>query len=110
IRDIRRNEFGEYLITAGPPDNPVAGKNDTWQLYTWNGVDTNDPVLNQTLPTPDFTTTGVWESIVSVPHPLVAGAPFRLVTDSGDTLFYGPSTVPGAANFLKSYSQAFTLH
>ena len=31
---------------------------------------------------------GAWESIVSVPDPLTAGATLRLVEDNGDTVWY----------------------
>jgi len=110
IRAMRRNASSQYLITAGPPDGATPGVNDTWGLYTWDGDPKHAPSLNQQLPAPDPLTTGSWESIVSVPLPMLPGATFRLVADSGDTDFYGigetKDLIPG---FQKSYSQLFTL-
>jgi alpha-tubulin suppressor-like RCC1 family protein len=105
IRELRRNSFNEYLISAGPPDNATVGVNDTWALYSWDGHPAHDAVFLQLLPTPNFGTGGVWESIVSVPHPLVPGAPVRLVADSGDTFL---NTT--ALEHAKSYSRNITLN
>jgi len=110
FRAMRRNASFQYLISAGPPDSPTPGVNDTWGLYTWDGDPMHAPTLNQQLPDVDLLTGGTWESIASVPDPLVLGAPFRLVTDSGDTDFYGISqTKDLSPGFQKSYSQLFTL-
>ncbi len=111
IRDLRRNDFGEYVISAGPPDGATVGVNDKWALYTWDGVAGHDAVFNRELPTPDTLTGGTWESIASVPHPLVPGAVVRLVTDSGDTTFYSNVATKdlSATDLKKSYSQKFTL-
>jgi alpha-tubulin suppressor-like RCC1 family protein len=105
IRELRRNEFGEYLISAGPPDSPTVGVNDTWALYSWDGNPAHGAVFNRELPTPNFGTGGVWESIVSVPHPLTPGATVRLVADSGDTFLD-----PAAVEHAKSYSRNITLN
>jgi hypothetical protein len=110
IRELRRNASGEYLISAGPPDNATPGVNDTWALYTWAGVG-HPAVFNRVLPDPSSSTGGAWESIGSVPNPLQSGGGVRLVTDSGTTNFYGTGETTGlAAGLQKSYSQLFTLN
>lgn len=110
IRALSRNASGQFFISAGPPDNPIRGVNDTWALYIWDGDPTHAPVLNQELPSPDLLTGGVWECIVSVPDPVVPGALFRLVTDSGDTDYYGTGRTKDLVDGLqKSYSQLFTV-
>ena len=105
IRELRRNDHEEYLIVAGPsPANP------TWALYTWNGDPAAAPAMNIGLPDEDALTGGVWESIVAVPHPLAEGALVHLVTDSGDTNFYGTgATKDLTPAYQKSYSQLFSL-
>jgi alpha-tubulin suppressor-like RCC1 family protein len=112
IRELRRNDSGEYLISAGPPDNPTLGVNDKWALYSWDGIAGHEAVFNRELPNADVFTGGTWESIVSVPHPLVPGAAVRLVTDSGDSDFYGMGQTKDLASsdLKKSYSQSFTLN
>ncbi len=105
IRSIARNAANEYVISAGP-----SPQNDTWALYTWNGLADSAPVFSRTLPDDDGLTAGAWEAIAQVPSPLVAGAEVRVVTDSGDTNFYGTgATKDLAPGFRKSYSQLFSL-
>src|SRR5262249_39038320 len=76
---------------------------------TWNGDPATAPAFNQLLPDPNLETTGVWETIAAVPDFATGGA-VRLVTDSGDTNFYG-TKVTGDLHelFQKSYSQLFTV-
>ena len=105
IRDLRRNASNEYLISAGP-----SPQNNSWALYSWDGNPAHQPRFNRTLPGVNNQTTGTWETIVAVPHPLVAGALVSLVTDSGDTNFYGTgSTKDLAQAYMKSYSADFPL-
>lgn len=106
IRELRRNDVGEYLIIAGPPDNATIGANDSWALYAWDGDASHAPTLNQLLPDANYLTGGAWEAIASVPSPLIPGATTRLVTDSGDTLWFGTSSL---TDFIKWYSQDITL-
>jgi len=110
IRELRRNESGQILISAGPPDDATPGVNDTWALYVWDGDPAHDATLSLELPQPDLTTGGVWESIASVPSPLVSCSRVRLLTDSGDTVFYGTdATKDLPSGQQKSYSQLFKL-
>ncbi|GAA5182648.1 hypothetical protein GCM10023322_20030 [Rugosimonospora acidiphila] len=87
IRDIRRNADGQYLIIAGTADDTNAG----FALYTWDGNPAHAPRKTGTaLPQlPSADNLGAWETIVSVPDPLVAGAPVQLIQDDGDVVFYG---------------------
>ncbi|MCW2798794.1 MAG: hypothetical protein JWQ70_266 [Aeromicrobium sp.] len=107
IRDIRKNSNNEYLITAqaDPPINPQ------WKLYAWDGKVGDSPIAVKTLADPATTTTGSWESVVSVPHPLASGAIVSLITDSGDTEYYDSTTAatdePNGEQ--KSYTDNFTL-
>jgi alpha-tubulin suppressor-like RCC1 family protein len=109
IRELRRNASGEYLISAGPPENATPGVNDNWALYTWAGAG-HLAVFNRELPDVDLLTGGTWESIASVPNPLQSGGTVRLVTDSGDAVMYGfEQTKDVELGHQKSYSQLFTL-
>ncbi|MDQ7908534.1 hypothetical protein RB614_28790 [Phytohabitans sp. ZYX-F-186] len=77
IRDIRKNADDDYVISAGPGNG-----NTSWALYTWNGRPNSKPVLDQLLP--DENVDGTWETVPSVPSPMVAGAQIELLTDAGD--------------------------
>jgi hypothetical protein len=90
IREIRSNGHGDFLITAGAPDDlsPTVG----WALYRWNGVASSKPILVTNLPTStgaDGQEVGSFESIVSVPAVPSAGTSIQLLTDNGTTVFYG---------------------
>jgi hypothetical protein len=105
IREVRRNDDGDYLISAGPsPSEP------TWALYAWDGEPSSDAAFVVDLPAEDLLTGGTWESIATVPHPIAAGATALLVTDSGDTNFYGTGQTKDLAPlYQKSYVQPVTL-
>nr|WP_229841165.1 DUF3616 domain-containing protein [Streptomyces brasiliensis] len=84
IRDLRRNDSGQFLILAGSwaaDDN-----SDPYAVYSWDGVAGHQPVKVLDLPTSDA---GGWESIVSVPSTDVSGAQVQLITDDGDADLYG---------------------
>ncbi|MDX6232230.1 MAG: hypothetical protein QOH68_1214, partial [Nocardioidaceae bacterium] len=107
IREIRKNSDDEYLITAqaDPPTSPQ------WKLYAWDGNPADSPVAVKSLDDPAPTTTGSWESIVSVPHPLATGATVSLVADSGDSTYYGDAAhaTDESKGLQKSYTDAVTL-
>ncbi len=87
IRDLRRNDKGQFLILAGSwaaDDN-----SDPYALYTWDGVAGHQPVKKLDLPTADA---GGWESVVSVPDLDVPGARVQLITDDGSADLYGDGT------------------
>ena len=86
IREIRKNGDDQYLISAqGDSASPE------WKLFAWDGNPDNTPVSVAALPNPDGARTGAWESIVSVPSDLPAGKTVTLISDSGNTSFYGDS-------------------
>jgi hypothetical protein len=82
IREIRKNANSEYLVIAGTPDD----SNSSFGLYTWDGNPADQPVLTNT--PVSAVAEGAWESIVSVPDPLVSGTTVELLEDNGDTVWY----------------------
>ena len=82
-REIRKNADNQYLIIAGSSD-----ETDDFALYSWDGVATDAPVLTHTT-LPAGGADGSWESIMSVPDPLVSGSPVTVMQDNGDTVWYG---------------------
>ena len=85
VREIRKNADNQYLIIAGASDESPGQV-----LYKWDGVPADPP--RQALTTlPAGGDRGNWESIVSVPDPLVSGAPVEFLQDNGDTAWYGDS-------------------
>lgn len=109
IRDMRRNADGQYLIIAGSAD----GSNDSFALYSWDGVPSDPPVLSSTaLPIePAAPNQGAWETVVSVPDPLTAGAPVQLIEDNGDTAWYGDGATSKSglpSGLQKDLSQVFS--
>ncbi len=105
IREIRANEQGDYLISAGPsPSEP------TWALYAWDGDPDSAAAFVVDLPAEDLLTGGTWESIATVPHPIAAGSTAVLVTDSGDTNYYGTGATKDLGSlYQKSYVQPIAL-
>ena len=88
VREIRKNADDQYLIIAGSFEEvPPAPSGGAEFLYTWDGSPAHQPVLTNTvLPTIDA---GSWESIVSVPDPLVDGGALTMIQDDGDDDNYG---------------------
>ncbi|MFF8727802.1 DUF3616 domain-containing protein [Streptomyces sp. NPDC015171] len=87
VRDLRRNDQGQYLIVAGSwaaEDNSAP-----YALYSWDGVAGHQPAKVLDLPTADA---GGWESVVSVPDLTAAGARVQLITDDGAADLYGDGT------------------
>ena len=108
IREVRKNGQDEYLISA----STFSAGNPQWALFAWNGKPDGKPILVADLPSPDPHRTGSWESIVSVPNPLAAGGTVSLITDSGDTTFYGDviSGTEESKGLRKSYVDEFTVN
>ena len=122
IRELRKNDQGQYLITAGVPDD--ADQSLGWALYRWNGLPNSAPVLVRTLPTTTDVSTasgsatgvagqevGSWETILSVPDLDAAAPTVRLVTDNGTTAFYGDDTTgkDEPEGLQKDRATSFTL-
>ncbi|MEU3981927.1 DUF3616 domain-containing protein [Streptomyces sp. NPDC026672] len=107
IRDLRRNDQGQFLILAGSwaaDDN-----SDPYAVYSWDGTAGHQPVKVLDLPTSDA---GGWESIVSVPSGGTSGARVQLITDDGDADLYGDGVQAkdlSHPEWQKSRSTWFTL-
>lgn len=110
IREIRKNADGQYLILAGTPDDT----NNAFRLYSWDGDPSDPPLASGTsLPLePAGADEGTWETIVSVPDPLVTGASVQLLQDDGDTAWYGDTLTSKTgldAALQKDLGQVFTF-
>lgn len=87
VRDIRRDDKGQYLIVAGSwaaEDNSAP-----YALYSWDGVPGHRPVKRLDLPTAD---PGGWEIVVDVPDLAAPGARAQVITDGGSADLYGDGT------------------
>src|SRR5262249_21222023 len=82
FREIRKNADNQSLSIAGTPDD----SNSTFGLYVWDGNPADQPQLTAT-PISSIAD-GAWETIVSVPDPLVSGSTVQLVEDNGETAWY----------------------
>jgi hypothetical protein len=87
IRDIKENAAGRFLIVAGTADDSNTG----FSLWQWDGDPAHAPrKTGTTLPqVPTADNAGSWETIVSVPAALTAGAPVQLAQDDGTVDWYG---------------------
>ena len=83
FREIRKNADNQYLIIAGSAD-----ETDDFALYSWDGLAADAPVLTHTT-LPAGGADGSWESIMSVPDPLVSSSSVTVMQDNGDTVWYG---------------------
>ncbi|MFK4110162.1 DUF3616 domain-containing protein [Streptomyces sp. NPDC002176] len=107
VRDLRRNDQGQYLILAGSwaaEDNSAP-----YALYRWDGVAGHQPVKALDLPTADA---GGWESVVSVPDLDASGGRVQLITDDGSADLYGDGTEAkdlSHPEWQKSRSTVFSL-
>jgi hypothetical protein len=83
IRQIRKNEQGEYLIIAS-----TANSSDTiYQLWGWDGEPEDEPVLlNASIP---LVAEGVWDSITATPEPITNGSTAELLQDDSKSYWYG---------------------
>ncbi|WP_322759359.1 PxKF domain-containing protein, partial [Frankia sp. Cr2] len=86
IREIRRNDVGQYLLIAGP-----ATDTGSEQLYTWDGQPTS-PAVPHTADLPALGSATPFEGVMSLPSPLTATSQLRLLADSGDADWYGDGT------------------
>src|SRR5262249_12961326 len=53
IREIAKNANNQYLISAGPGDDPTRSIQN-WALYTWDGNPDHDPQVVKLLPNDDI--------------------------------------------------------
>ena len=110
IRSIERAADGRYLIIAGPHDPATGVAPKDFRLFRWSGVPADAPEMFLT----DLTgrgAVGSYEGIVRLPATLSAGQTVELLTDEGDTNFYGTSIckdLPHPA-WKKARVETFTL-
>jgi hypothetical protein len=95
IREIRKNDRGEYLILSAPagvPDGSAGGP--TQALWAWNGDPDDAPRKLTTVIPKDVEplhtdNAGAWEGIGEMPQQLGPGAQVRLIMDQGYDNLYG---------------------
>jgi hypothetical protein len=92
IRSIDRNGSGEYLIIAGPSGAATGSAPADFRLYSWTGYASDAPLLRQT----DLTAlqnSGSFEAIVAVPDALSASTRLQVLSDNGDSIWYGNGVI-----------------
>lgn len=95
IREIRKNDRGEYLILSAPAGQYAEAP--TQALWAWNGDPDYAPHKLTTLIPKDVEpkysdNAGAWEGIGEMPERLTPGAKVRLIMDQGYAELYGGST------------------
>lgn len=91
VREIRRNAGNQYLIIAGPPDAGTGAVGE-YRFYSWDGNPANQPVLRAGS-LDSVGAAGKPEAIVEVVNPITNTTTVQVLTDSGDTVFYGDGTI-----------------
>ncbi|HEU4326790.1 MAG TPA: CARDB domain-containing protein [Roseiflexaceae bacterium] len=92
IRELRKNSANEYLLLAGPPDTATSTAPKDFRLYSWTGNPGDAPLLRVANLTA-LNTGGSFESIVEVPSPLGSTSQIQLLSDNGDTVWYGDGVI-----------------
>ncbi|TCO54984.1 ExeM/NucH family extracellular endonuclease [Actinocrispum wychmicini] len=87
VREIRKNAANQYLIIAGPSGDGPAD----FRFYSWDGNPAHQPLLRAGS-LDSVAAAGKPEGIVDVPSPLTNASAIQVVTDSGDTAWYGDGT------------------
>ncbi|WP_253841975.1 ExeM/NucH family extracellular endonuclease [Actinokineospora globicatena] len=91
VREIRRNAANQYLLIAGPSDAGTGAAGE-YKFFTWDGDATHQP-QPRAGSLDAFNQVGKPEAIVDVPNPLTDTATVQVLTDDGDTVFYGDGTI-----------------
>jgi len=92
IRSIEANASGEYLIIAGPSGAATGVAPADFRLFSWSGNAADAPVLRQA-DLSALLSGGSFEAIVEVPNALNAGSSLQLLSDNGDTVWYGNGVI-----------------
>lgn len=99
IREIRRTVDNQYLIIAGPSDSATGVAPKDFRLYTWDGsVGANGEATNLALRSTALTTllggmNASPEGLIEPSTALSDSSQIGILSDSGDVVFYGDSTV-----------------
>ncbi len=111
IREIKKNDAGQYLIIAGPVATSTDIAPSNFVLYAWSGNATDAPLaLSSSLSSNNLN--GSFEGIVNVPDPLVNNASVQLVVDNGDAVYYNDAIIAKdllEGNFKKATSTLVTI-
>ncbi|PPK68428.1 ExeM/NucH family extracellular endonuclease [Actinokineospora auranticolor] len=91
IREIRKNAANQYLIIAGPSDAGTGAAGE-YKFFSWDGDAGHQP-LPRAGSLDAFTAVGKPEAIADVPNPLTDASSVQVLTDDGDTVFYGDGTI-----------------
>ncbi len=91
VREIRKNASNSYLVIAGP-SGEGAGTPGEFRLYSWDGNPASTPLLRAGS-LDAVAGAGKPESIVSVPDQLLNTSAVQMLTDSGDTVWYGDGVI-----------------
>jgi predicted extracellular nuclease len=91
VREIRKNAANQYLIIAGPSDAGTGAAGE-YRFYTWDGDAAHQP-LPRAGSLDTFTSAGKPEAIVEVPNPLTESSTVQVLTDTGDTIWYGDGVI-----------------
>ena len=95
VRDIRRNDAGQYLIIAGPSASATGAAPLDFRLYAWDGSHdavgeaTNLILLQDSLAgitPPHFASSP--EGIITLPADLGVGGEVYILSDAGDVDYY----------------------
>ncbi|MEP6483033.1 MAG: lamin tail domain-containing protein [Rudaea sp.] len=87
IREIVRNDAGQYLLIAGPPGDDTGIAPLDFRLFTWTGNPSDKPIELDTNLT-SLQVGGSWESIIGFPDTVGEATPVQLLADNGDTNWY----------------------
>ncbi|MBH1964633.1 MAG: fibronectin type III domain-containing protein [Comamonadaceae bacterium] len=100
IREISKNDAGQYLIIAGPPGSATGVSPKDFRLYSWdgsadsNGLATNLRPRGTSLASLNPNMTGCSpEGFAELPANMNEGGQTGLISDCGDAIFYTGDTV-----------------
>jgi hypothetical protein len=91
IRSIDANAQGQHLIIAGPSGAASGVAPNDFRLYQWNVGDAAALPLDADLSA--LQSGGSFEGIVELPPVFGAGSTVQLITDNGDTAYYGNGVI-----------------
>lgn len=91
VRSVEANAQGQHLLIAGPSGAASGVAPNDFRLYQWNAGDAAATLLNVDLSA--LMAGGSFEGIVELPAVFGASSTVQLITDNGDTVYYGNGIV-----------------